>query len=274
MLSKNLYRMKKRPLTDKRKKAVFAAVLAGSLFFVGAGAYLLNKTKPASGQKDTIVLETGDRPLKKELTIYVNADGGLSLRGDHDSTAARLELIPDKTSLAVTEELDGWYQVTYNGKTGWVSKQYTTAVAPAADPTKDWATFAGQGYKIKYQAGWKAQDYGANSALSASSLVAFSNQDLPAALPAGSEFIAPVTVAVSTKAIAEAESAYATIAGAQTEPVTIAASTGKKFTYTATGSNTQVTVIVLAAGGKVFVFSEGGGYADDLLKMSATFTIG
>jgi len=274
MLSKNLYRMKKRPLADKRKKAIFAAVLAGSLFFVGASIYMLNKTKPASGQKDAIILETGDRPIKKELTVYVNADGGLSLRADHDSGAARLELIPDKTSLAVSEELDGWYQVSYNNKTGWVSKQYTTTAAPAADPTVGWATFAGTGYKIKYQVGWKAQDYSANTTLSASSLVAFSNQDLPVSLPAGSEFIAPVTVAISTKTVAEAEKTYATIAGVQTEAVTIAGAVGKKFTYTAAGSNTQVTVIVLAAGGKVFVFSEGGGYADDLLKMTATFTIG
>lgn len=274
MLSKNLYRMKKRPLSSKRKKAIFAGILAASIFFIGTGAYMMNKVKPADSQKSTIVLETGDRPLKKELSVYVNADGGLSLRADHDSDSARLELIPDKTTLSVTEELDGWYQVNYNGKTGWVSKQYTTTVAPAADPTKDWATFTGSGYKIKYQTGWKAQDYGANTTLAASSLVAFSNQDLPATIPAGSEFIAPVTVAVSTKAITDAENAYASIAGVQTETVTVGGIAGKKFVYTSAGSNTQMTVIVVAASGKVFIFSEGGGYADDLLKMTATFTIG
>ena len=266
--------MKKRPLRDRRKRAIFAAVLAGSLFLVGAGVYMLNKTKPASGQKDAIVVETGDRPLKKDLTVYVNADGGLSLRADHASGAARLDLIPDKTSLTVSEELDGWYQVSYNNKTGWISKQYTTTAAPAADPTKDWATFAGTGYKIKYQVGWKAQDYGANAAFSASSLTAFSNQDLPTTLPAGSEFIAPVTLSISTKTVVDAEKSYSAIAGAQTESVTIAGQAGKKFTYTSSGSNTQVTAIVLAAGGKVFVFTEGGGYVDDLLKMTATFTIG
>lgn len=274
MLSKKLYRMKKRPLTSKRKRAIVAGVLAASLFLVGFGAYLLNKAKPADGQKSAIVLETGDRPLKKDLSVYVNAEGGLSLRAGRDSGSTRLELIPDKTTLAVTEELDGWYQVVYNGKTGWVSKQYTTTVAPAADPTKDWATFTGVGYKIKYQVGWKAQDYGANTTLYASSLVAFSNQELPITIPTGSEFIAPVTVAISTKAIADAEKAYSAIAGAQTEAVTVAGVAGKKFIYTSAGSNTQMTVIVLAAGGKVFVFSEGGGYADDLLKMTATFTIG
>jgi hypothetical protein len=274
MLSRNLYRMKKRPLADKRKKAIFASLIAVSVFLIGFGFYMSNRTNPTAGKKDSITLQTGDRPLAQDKTVYVNADGGLSLRADHDSGSARLELIPNKTSLTVTEELDGWYQVSYNNKTGWISKQYTTTVAPAADPTKDWAIFSGSGYKIKYETGWKAQDYGSNPTLFASSLVAFSNQDLPTSLPVGSDFIAPVTVSISTKTLADAEKAYSSIAGVQTEAVTVAGQTGQKFTYTSASSNTQMTAIVLSAGGKVFVFAEGGGYADDLLKMTATFTIG
>jgi hypothetical protein len=274
MLSKNLYKVKKKPLAEKRKRAILIALIIIPLFFIGLGVYMIDRTGPADGKKDSVTVQTGNQPLAQSITVYVNASGGLNLRADHDANSASLELIPDKTSLTVMEELNGWYQVTYNGKTGWISKQYTTTTAPATDPTKDWASFSGSGYKIKYEPGWKAQDYGANSTLFASSLVAFSDQDLPTTLPTGSQFIAPVTVAISTQSLADAEKAYSTISGVQTETVTVAGLSADKFTYTSASSSTQMTAIVLAAGGKVFVFSDSGGYADDLLKMAATFTIG
>lgn len=274
-MSRKMYKFKKSPLANKRNRAILIAVALVSVALIIFSVYSLTKNKPADGSKAEIKLETGDRPIKKDLEIYVNADGGLSLRTDRNASSSRLELIPNGTKLTATQELDGWYQVSYNGKTGWISKQYTTTVVPAADPTKDWATFTSPtGYKVKYQVGWKAQDYGANEAQKASSLVAFSNLDLPATIPTGSEFIAPVTFAVSTKTLDEANKAYSTIAGVKLEALTVGGQVANKYTYTSATSNTQMTAIVFTAGGKVFVLSEGGGYADDLLKMSATFTIG
>lgn len=274
-MSRKMYRWKKSPLANKRNRAILVGVAVIAIAIMAFGFYSLTHRKSSEAGKVDIKLDTGDRPIKKENAIYVNADGGLSLRADRNPNSQRLDLIPNGTKLVATEELDGWYQVTYNGKTGWVSKQYTTAVAPAEDPTKGWATFTSPaGYKIKYQPGWKAQDYGANTALAASSLAAFSNLDLPATMPAGSEFIAPVTVAVSTKTIDEANKGYTTIAGVQTEATSAGGIAASKYTYTSSSSNTQMTAIVFAAGGKVFILSEGGGYADDLLKMAATFTIG
>lgn len=272
---RNRYRYRKSPLANKRNRALLFGIAIVALLVIGFGIYTMTKGKSASGGKAEIKLETGDRPIPKEEAIYVNADGGLSLRADRNATSQRLEMIPKGTKLVATEELDGWYKVAYNGKTGWVSKQYTTTVVPAADPTAGWATFTSPGgYKMKYQTGWKAQDYGANTTLTASSLAAFSNQDLPATIPVGSDFIAPVTVAVSTKTIDAANASYTSIAGVQTEAISVGGIAAKKYTYTAAGSNTQVTAIVFASGAKVFILSEGGGYADDLLKMAATFTIG
>lgn len=265
----------KRPIDNKRSRAVLLAISALSVLLIIFSAYSLTKNKPVNGEKEEIKLETGDRPLKKELEIYVNADGGLSLRADRSPDSARLDLIPNNTKLVATEELDGWYKVTYGEKTGWISKQYTTTVVPAADPTSSWAVFSSTaGYKVKYQTGWKAQDYGANETLKSSSVVAFSNMDLPASIPAGSEFIAPVTFMVSTKTLDDANKAYSTIAGVKAETLTVAGQVANKYTYTSASSNTQMTAIVFTAGGSVYVLSEGGGYADDLLKMVATFTIG
>jgi len=274
-MARRMYRMKKSPLSNKRNRMILVLVAVAAVVLIGFGFYSLTKKKTSNAGKVEIKLETGDRPIAKEDAIYVNADGGLSLRADRNPNSQRLLLIPNGTKLVATEELDGWYKVVYSDKTGWISKQYTTADAPAEDPSKGWGTFTSTaGYKIKYQPGWKAQDYGANTVLAASSLVAFSNLDLPTTMPAGSEFIAPVTVAVSTKTLDEAAKSYTTIAGVQAEAVSVGGIAANKYTYTSTSSNTQMTAIVFTAGGKVFVLSEAGGYADDLLKMSATFTIG
>jgi hypothetical protein len=273
-MARKMYKLKKRPLANKRKRALLLGVAILAVALIGFGIYSLTQRKSSDTGKIEIKLDTGDRPIAKENAIYVNADGGLSLRADRNPNSERLDLIPNGTKLTATQELDGWYQVSYNSKTGWVSKQYTTAVAPAEDPTKGWGTYTSTlGYSIKYQTGWKAQDYGANDALKASSIVAFSNLELPATIPTGSEFIAPVTVTVSTKTIEEANSSFSTVAGVQTETVTVSGVSATKYTYTQASSNTQMTAIVFSAGGKVFVLSEGGGYADDLLKMVTTFTI-
>lgn len=274
MLSRNLYKSKKSPLADNRKKAIFSLVLAFSLFFIVYGVYSFTKMGTSTGQKEVLKQDIGDRPLKTSTFVYINADGGLNLRKDRDQKSAKLILIPNKTKLEVTEELDGWLHVSYSGKDGWVLKQYTTQDEPAADPYKDWTTFLGVGYKIKYGNGWKAKDYGANDALKASSVVAFSNQDLATTIPVGSDFIAPVVVSVSTKTIDDAKNSYATISGVQSEVLQVSGTAATKYVYTSATSNTQQTAVVLGAGSKVFVFTEGGGYQDDLLNMLKTFSIG
>jgi len=273
-MARKRYRFKKGLLTNKRYRVLLFGATGLAVLAIGIGVYSMLGTSQSETGKVEIKLETGDRPIQKENSIYVNADGGLSLRAEKNAESARLELIPNGTKLTATEELEGWYKVSYNNKTGWVSKQYTTSAVPPEEPNKGWETFAGTGFRIKYQPGWKAQDYGANDVLAASSIVAFSNQGLPASLPVGSEFIAPVTISVSTKTSDDANKYYSTMAGVQSEATSVGGIAANKYTYTSASSNTQMTAIVFSAGGKVFILSEGGGYADDLLKMAATFTIG
>jgi hypothetical protein len=276
MLSRNLKRRKKPTLPkSKRKKVIVTIALAVALFFIFFGLYTINSYKSSSGKKEEVKIETGDRPLKKTTTIFVNAAGGLSLRKERSAKSTRLSLIPNKTKLEATEELDGWYKVTYNGKEGWVAKEYTTTQSSAEDPAKNWSVYtnASQGYKIKYPLGWKYQDYSPNEASRSLSLVAFSNQDLPATLPQGSEFIAPVTVQVSGKTIDEANRDHAGISGVTADKLTVAGTQATKYTYTSASSNTQMTAIVFSARGKTFILNEGGGYSEDLLKMANTFSL-
>jgi hypothetical protein len=266
--------MKKSPLASRRRQFITVALVAASLVLVVYSISRFTAMKPADGKKVEAVVATGDRPVAKNLEVYVNADGGLSLRESKDSVSKRLALIPNGTKLLVTQELEGWYKVSYESKEGWVSKEYTTTSVPAEDPTKDWQTFSGAGYKIKYQAGWSVQDYGKNDTTGMTSVVAFSNQSLPATIPAGSDFIAPVVVNLTAKTADETNKTYAAMSGVVVETITVAGKVATKYTFTSPSSNTQVTTIVLAGTSGTLIFSEAGGYIDDLLKMLNTLTIG
>ena len=55
----------------------------------------------------------------------VSAGGtGLNLRSGAGTAYSSLEVVPDGSFLLVEEELDGWYKVVYNGKSGYVSADY------------------------------------------------------------------------------------------------------------------------------------------------------
>ncbi len=273
MLSKNIYRIKKSPLAGRRKKFLTIAVILACASLFVFSIVRFSAMKPASGNKVEVAVATGDQPVTKELAVYVNADGGLSLRESRDAGSKRLTLIPNGTKLTVTQELDGWYKVSFEGKDGWISKQFTTTAVPAVDPTKDWKIFAGSGYTIKYQVGWNVQDYGKNETTGMTSVVAFSNQSLPATIPAGSDFIAPVVVNTTAKTAVDTNKSYASMAGVTVESLTVAGRTAQKYTFTSPTSNTQVTTVVVASSSGSIIFSEAGGYSEDLLKMLNTLTI-
>lgn len=54
----------------------------------------------------------------------VSADGGLRLRSGPGESYERLLTVPNGTTLAFTEQKDGWLKTTYDGKTGYVSQDY------------------------------------------------------------------------------------------------------------------------------------------------------
>lgn len=55
----------------------------------------------------------------------VSAGGtGLNLRSGAGTGYASMAVIPDGSFLLVEEELDGWYKVVHNGKSGYVSSDY------------------------------------------------------------------------------------------------------------------------------------------------------
>ena len=66
------------------------------------------------------------------------AEGGtvtasaLNMRSEPSTGSSVLATVPRGTVVLVTETLDGWYKVSYQGKTGYMSKDYVSVSAEAA----------------------------------------------------------------------------------------------------------------------------------------------
>lgn len=81
-------------------------------------------------------------PTVSNVKVNLSAGEVLNLRSGPSTQSAKVASIPGGTVLTTSGSSDGWYQVTYNGQTGYVSGDYvvavdanavTTASAPAYD---------------------------------------------------------------------------------------------------------------------------------------------
>lgn len=60
--------------------------------------------------------------------VYVKTTARIRLREEPNTNCRTLEGINSGVELEVLETLDGWYKVSYNGKTGYVSADYAKIV--------------------------------------------------------------------------------------------------------------------------------------------------
>ena len=82
-----------------------------------------------SGQYLSVETNTVDSvtPAVPETVRTVTANPALNLRESADTTSVILSFIPQNTQVAViSKNANNWYNVTYNGKTGWVDGSYLT----------------------------------------------------------------------------------------------------------------------------------------------------
>ena len=73
---------------------------------------------PQGSEDDTDVVEK----------VYVKTTARIRLREEPNTNCRTLEGINSGVELEVLETLDGWYKVSYNGKTGYVSADYTKII--------------------------------------------------------------------------------------------------------------------------------------------------
>lgn len=81
-----------------------------------------------------------EEPAFTQFQVKVTADVGLNMRnvpGNGTTPASGSQVyycIPYGTVLTVTAEQNGWYQVSYNGKVGWVCATWTVDYDPSVQP--------------------------------------------------------------------------------------------------------------------------------------------
>jgi hypothetical protein len=145
-------------ILDEPKKKIWLIVLLstlGVLLLVAGGyvawqSYNANKKLTAEEKVEkTVVADTKDTPATTtETVVYVNAPDGLNMRQEPKADALVIALIPNGTKLVVLETSGDWYKVTYEGKTGWCAKLYTTGTNPLVYKNSTY------GYEMTFPATW------------------------------------------------------------------------------------------------------------------------
>ena len=86
-------------------------------------------------------------PTKYGLVI----GGALNLREQPSTSANRLALIPNETTLAITDHNDDWYATTYGSLSGYVMKQYVQSLNQTTDISLN-GTVTGGGLNLRQKA--------------------------------------------------------------------------------------------------------------------------
>ena len=73
--------------------------------------------------------DSPERTSRFPTGLYVT-DEVMNFRADHDLTAVVYSLIPKGTELKVTEVVGVWGKTVYQGRTGWMSLEYSTCKTP------------------------------------------------------------------------------------------------------------------------------------------------
>ena len=277
MLSKNLQKKKYLSMKAKQARAIKKFVLLLAITIpVTYGIMNLTRLSPKESEKENLDVEMGDRPLEKTVKIVIKADGGLNLRKEPDVGSEKIGKIPNGTKLEAKKELSGWYNVDFEGKNGWVSKEFTTLEEEAKpEETSDWLAFTSDayGFSVKYPRDWSYKDYGMSQGGESLGFVAFSFSELPASIPQGTPLFVPIEIKLSTKNLNELKAPYDGLAQKTVTEVDISGIKGIKYVYADAADSTEKTKIFFSYNGKSYTIAENGGYGEDLDRFLKTLVL-
>lgn len=100
-----------------------------------SGEYLTLSGTTAPAQTTVVAdqtVPTAASPAQGSVKVNLSAGEVLNLRSGPSTQNAKVSAIPGGTVLTVEESVNGWYKVTYNGKTGYVSASYVTSTEQTA----------------------------------------------------------------------------------------------------------------------------------------------
>lgn len=82
-------------------------------------AELINSPQTNNSQHQTTTSQPSDK-----FSIFVNSSNGINLRSQPNTSSNILIIVPYSAEIIATQEQGDWYKGSYNGKTGYVMKQY------------------------------------------------------------------------------------------------------------------------------------------------------
>jgi hypothetical protein len=258
-------------LRKHKKKIIIGAVILSILLGI-YGIFNLIRLAPKAEDKQDVVYETGDQPLPQKIMIYIDAEGGLNMREEPNTTSKILKTIPNGTKLEATLVQGDWYQVVYDGKTGWVNKKYVktyTGSEPVTAETLQPYQNTAFGYSLSFPKDWVKVDYGASQTAGLVSYVGFGAQLADEINP---NVLPPLAVKITQDAVATVDASYKAKSSVTAAEATVSGVKGTMYVFTAS-SGVQMTAYVVVGNGFTYILEESGGYSDELNSLVSSFKI-
>ena len=114
---------------DRNIKKRVLALGASACLLCSGGAFAAEPAQNPNTAASAAVAGAQSQNVAASKTVYVKTD--LNVHEQPDAASKVLGTLKKDTAVVVTEEKYGWYTITFNGQTGYISAKYTTETDPS-----------------------------------------------------------------------------------------------------------------------------------------------
>ena len=138
---------------DRNIKKRVLALGASACLLCSGGAFAAEPAQNPNTAAPAAVAGAQSQNVAASKTVYVKTD--LNVHEQPDASSKVLGTLKKDTAVVVTEEKYGWYTITFNGQTGYISAKYTTETDPSTPtptPTPETKTvYTTENLKVRAQ---------------------------------------------------------------------------------------------------------------------------
>ena len=136
---------------DRNIKKRVLALGASACLLCSSGAFAAEPAQNPNTAAPAAVAGAQSQNVAASKTVYVKTD--LNVHEQPDASSKVLGTLKKDTAVVVTEEKYGWYTITFNGQTGYISAKYTTETDPSTPtPTPETKTvYTTENLKVRAQ---------------------------------------------------------------------------------------------------------------------------
>ena len=147
---------------DRNIKKRVLALGASACLLCSGGAFAAEPAQNPDTAASAAVAGVQSQNVAASKTVYVKTD--LNVHEQPDASSKVLGTLKKDTAVVVTEEKYGWYTITFNGQTGYISAAYTTETDPSTptpNPTPETKTvYTTENLKVRAQPNTSAEVLG------------------------------------------------------------------------------------------------------------------